>query len=292
MTAIRAKTSPGCRCRRSPGSRSRSRSAGSTERTTAIGDLVLEPGAGARTRPPIAIATRTRLAATSPRVTSIPTLIPPPPPPSRSRGRALARPRARPRSAPASPTSAAPASRSWVTQTSVDPEPLAQLERASPRPRPWSRGRAPRSARRAAAPAARAPAPGRASPAAARRPRASGAVAIGEARVEAGEVEQPVDVRLAPGELGGEADVVGDRALQQRRQLRDQHDLAAQLERVALADVGAAVEDRARLGVGEPVEQPQHGRLARARGPGDAARAGGQPGAELAQHRLARRARG
>ena len=78
-----------------------------------------------------------------------------------------------------------------------------------------------------------------------------------------------------------------DRALEQRRQLRDEHDLAPQLQRIALADVGAPVAHGARVGVREPVEQPQQGRLARARGAGDAGRAGGDPGAEPAQHQLA-----
>ena len=90
-----------------------------------------------------------------------------------------------------------------------------------------------------------------------------------------------------PARLGGEADVVGDRALEQRRQLRHQHDLAAELERVAVADVGAPVADGPGLGVGEAVEQPQQGRLAGARRPREAGRAGRDPGAELAQHLLA-----
>ena len=83
-----------------------------------------------------------------------------------------------------------------------------------------------------------------------------------------------------------------DGPLEQRGELGNQADLAAQRERVALAHVGAAVADGSRLGIGEPVEQPQHGRLARARGPGEAGRPGRDRGAELAQHRACPRARG
>ena len=50
-------------------------------------------------------------------------------------------------------------------------------------------------------------------------------------------------------------------------------DLAPQLERIALAHVGAAVANHALVGVGEPVEQPQQGRLAGARRAGEAGRA-------------------
>ena len=113
-----------------------------------------------------------------------------------------------------------------------------------------------------------------------REPRAS---RLGEGAVEPGELEQPLDIRLAAGELGAEADVVGDGALEQRRQLRHQADLAAQLEHVALADVGAAVEDHPGVRVGEPVEQPQERRLARAGGSGDAARPVRQGGGEAVQ---------
>ena len=89
------------------------------------------------------------------------------------------------------------------------------------------------------------------------------AIALGERGVEPGEVEQARDVGLAPGELGGEADVVLHRPLEQRRQLRHQADLAPQLERVALAHVRALVANHPRLRIGEPVEQPQQRRLAR-----------------------------
>ena len=87
--------------------------------------------------------------------------------------------------------------------------------------------------------------------------REPGRATLGEVGVEAGEVEEPLDVRLAPGELGGEAEVVLDRALEQRRELRDQADLAPQLERVELAARRGPVEDGARVGVGEPIEQAQ-----------------------------------
>ena len=213
---------------------------------------------------PIASATSTRLAATSVRVTSMPAaaaIIGPPPPraPRRSAPAATARPASIRTSH--SDTRRAWA-RSWVTQTtSTSSRSRSSSERLLDRPGGLGverRGRLveqqhPRVERQR---------PGE------HRPllladRELRALALGEARVEPGEVEQALDVGLAPGELGGEADVVGDRALEQRRQLRDEHDLAPQLERVALADVGAAVADRARLGVGEAVEQPQQGRLAR-----------------------------
>src|SRR6185295_19331943 len=69
-------------------------------------------------------------------------------------------------------------------------------------------------------------------------------VAGGELGVEPGKVEQPPDVGLAPGQLGGEADVVLDRPLEQRRKLRHQADLAPQLERIALANVTSLVANQ------------------------------------------------
>ena len=103
---------------------------------------------------------------------------------------------------------------------------------ASPRSRRGRRGRGPRSARRAAARRAAGPAPGPASPAAARRPRAwrrRGRRTRGRGRRGAGSA--PASSSLA-GEAGGVAEVRLDRPLQQRRQLRDQRDLAPQRQRV------------------------------------------------------------
>ena len=114
-------------------------------------------------------------------------------------------------------------------------------------------------------------------------------IALGEGAVQAGELEHPDDVGLvavAP-TLGGEADVVGDRAVEQRRKLWHQADLPAQPEHLTLADVAALIEHPAPVGVGEPVEQPQQGRLAAPRRSGDTARARRQPRVQIAQDRLA-----
>ena len=118
-----------------------------------------------------------------------------------------------------------------------DLEPLAQLEqRLLDRPG-GARRRAPRSARRAAAPrgssaSARASIARCCSPTESRRRRARRSSSSRPASSS-----RRRDVGVAARELGGEADVVVDRALEQRRQLRHEHDLAPQLERVALADV-------------------------------------------------------
>ena len=113
-------------------------------------------------------------------------------------------------------------------------------------------------------------------------------VALGERRIEPGEVEQPSRVGLSPGAAAREGDVVGDRPLEQGRQLRHQADLAPQLERIERANVLAPVEHRPRLRVGEPIEQPQGGGLARPGGPGEAGGACRDAGAEVEQDLLAR----
>ena len=65
-----------------------------------------------------------------------------------------------------------------------------------------------------------------------------GDVALGELGVEAGEPQAPLRVERAAREVGGEAQVRLDGPLEQRRQLRDQRDLAAQLQRVVLGERG------------------------------------------------------
>ncbi len=107
-----------------------------------------------------------------------------------------------------------------------------------------------------------------------------GDVAPGELRIEAGEAQAALGVQLLAGEPGRVGEVRLDRPLQQGRQLRHQRDLAAQGQRVVLAERPAAVGDRPRVGVGEPVEQAQQGRLAGPRGPDDRGRAGRDRGAD------------
>jgi hypothetical protein len=107
-----------------------------------------------------------------------------------------------------------------------------------------------------------------------------GDVPLGVRRVEAGEAQTARRVELLPGEAGGVSEVRLDRPLQQRRQLRDQGDLAAQGERVVAGERLAAVGDLAAVGVGEPVQQPQQGRLAGARRPDDRGGAGGDRGTD------------
>src|SRR5436190_14034028 len=82
----------------------------------------------------------------------------------------------------------------------------------------------------------------------------------GERGVEPGEVKQARYVGLAPGEIRREADVVLHRALEQRRKLWDEADLAPQLERVARAHVFALVTDESRQGIGQAVEQSKQRR--------------------------------
>jgi hypothetical protein len=60
-------------------------------------------------------------------------------------------------------------------------------------------------------------------------------------------------VELAARQAGAVGDVVGDAAVDQRRQLRDERHLASQGERVAPAHVGPLVEDGAGVGIGQPV---------------------------------------
>src|SRR5215218_7961561 len=79
-------------------------------------------------------------------------------------------------------------------------------------------------------------------------------VALRVGRAETGEPEHAPHVGLAAGELGAEADVRGDVAVEQGGELWNQADLAAQLEHVALAHVGPAVADRAGVRIRKAVE--------------------------------------
>ena len=171
--------------------------------------------------------------------------------------------------------------RSWVTSTIEQGE--CRRARA-PRP-PWPARRAPRWARRAAAPRARAPAPAPASRAAARPPRggprrarrsprrAPPARADGRGRSRGR--ARPGPYRTFSATLPGSgAGSCGTR-----------HCPPPQLERVEFAHVVAAEAHGARDRVGQPVEQPQQGRLARPRGAEQRGGAGLDDEVEVAQHR-------
>jgi hypothetical protein len=110
-------------------------------------------------------------------------------------------------------------------------------------------------------------------------------VAVGERRVEAGAEQSFAGVELAARQRRGVEEVLLDGAGQQRGQLRDQGDLAAQRQRVAPGERPVAVEDLAPVGVGEPVEQAQERRLAGSGGADDRGRAGRQLGVDFAQDR-------
>ena len=75
-----------------------------------------------------------------------------------------------------------------------------------------------------------------------------GGVAVLERRVEAGQLEAAARVEAVAGEARPVGDVVVDRAVDQRRELGNEADLAAERQGVALADVLALVDDRARSG--------------------------------------------
>ncbi len=109
-------------------------------------------------------------------------------------------------------------------------------------------------------------------------------IALGEGGVEAGEAEAAAGVELGPGEPGREGEVRPDSALEQRGQLRHQRDFAAQRQRIVPGQRPAAVGDRPGLGVDEPVEQAQQGRLAAPGGPEDRGRPGVDLGVDRVEH--------
>ena len=92
--------------------------------------------------------------------------------------------------------------------------------------------------------------------------------------VEPGEPQRALDVGALAAQRGPVADVVLDRPGERRGELGDEADARAQAQDVEVAEVIAAEADDALIGVGEPVEQPQQRRLARARRPEQRGRAG------------------
>src|SRR5947209_4123518 len=80
--------------------------------------------------------------------------------------------------------------------------------------------------------------------------------------VEPSESEHLVDVAVEADQARTVAHVLGDRAGEERGKLRDERDLAAELEHVVVTDGAPPVADRAGVRIGKAVQQPQERRLA------------------------------